>query len=315
MPSGRTIGARRRAPCWRTWRTGAVGPAPPGRLPRHGRGSSAQHRRSWTGLAGSRSDARTAPLSSRSGLGARLPGLLGCGAGLRAGHRGRSEVLPAGDLVLSASGFVRSPQIRQKSRICAVSTRSSGRTRPQTSGRIRRRHVIEPGDDRALACARLDAADRARREIVEQPWSAACAVRAGSRVAIAAAVEDDHRAVLEVVDPALGQRPVARTVEPRLDGPDARRVVVRARGGRAVGVRHLLAGVRRGGCPCPAGHSPGLAMRPGPGSRSGSASTPGCRRRPARRPRRTRTRRSTRSRRSPRAPRWASRYRSMNDGL
>ena len=75
----------------------------------------------------------------------------------------------------------------------------------------RRGHLVESGDDRRELALR-DVADRTVREAVVERAQLGLAL--GRRAGAVAAVEDDDGAVLEVVDPALGQDGVARAVEP-----------------------------------------------------------------------------------------------------
>ena len=133
--------------------------------------------------------------------------------------------------------------------------------------RVRPRHLLEPGDERpGRLAARLEAADRAGRDGVEQ--------RPERRlIGVGVAIQDHQATVLEVVDPALRDDAVAGTVGPGGDRADVGADVVPPGRRRAVGVAHLGALPRRARCPCPAGRSPAAATRPRPATPSAPAPT------------------------------------------
>ncbi len=103
--------------------------------------------------------------------------------------------------------------------------------------RERRLHAVEAGEDRPGDRPRWHLADRARREDREEVLQLLLALGRGTLAV--AAVEQDERAMLEVVDPALRDGLVVRPVDAWLDRPLARGVVVVAAGRRAVGVGDL----------------------------------------------------------------------------
>src|SRR6478672_6180787 len=93
-------------------------------------------------------------------------------------------------------------------------------------GRVRPRHVVETDENRPDLRPRVDAAYGARRKAGVEV--AQCRLTGVGRARAVTAIEDNERAVLQVVDPALRDRRIARGVHARLDGALATAVVVPA---------------------------------------------------------------------------------------